>query len=234
MPNPARSAEASSLLARLASQAEATRYDTLRGAAEAIYNAEGPGWRLAEDLLYQFPESLERIDQVVGDNKMQLGRYLGAGKESLVWEARPRRDGPANVLKVRVGGAEPSDFSSGHLDGAPGVVPYWGAQRAGQDVAVAFQPMARAVYSPKRGLEMPFSQGAERLKHSLLARGIDWGDSHKFNVGAMPDGTWGAIDGWIYPAHPDWKLPQIPEEEAIRMLRLTPEEQVGIYGAMPP
>jgi hypothetical protein len=222
------------LVRTLGSQASPPRYEKVRDAAEAIYGAEGPGWRLAEDLLYQFPGSPAKIDQVVGDNQMQLGRYLGAGKESLVFEAIPRSGDGSQVLKVRVGGAEPSDFGSGHLDGVPGVVPYWGAQQAGQDVAVAFQPMAKAVYSPKRGLEVPFSRGAERLKQSLLARGVDWGDSHKFNVGAMQDGTWGAIDGWIFPAHRDWKLPQIPEEEAIRMLRLTPEERLGIYGDAAP
>lgn len=214
----------------LGAYAPPPRYERLRAAAEAIYAAERPGWRMAEDLLYQHPDALGKIDEVVGDNHMQLGRYLGAGKESLVFEAAPRSGDASHVLKVRVGGAEPSDFSHGHLNDVPGVVPYWGAQQAGQDVAVAFQPMARAAYSPKRGLEVPFSQGAERLKQSLLARGVDWGDSHKWNVGAMPDGTWGAIDGWVYPAHRDWKLPDISDEEAIRMLRLTPDELEAIYG----
>ena len=218
------------LIGALGRHAPPPRYARLRDAAEEIYAAERPGWRMAEDLLHQFPESLSQIDQVVGDNRMRLGRYLGAGKESLVFEAAPTAGNGAHVLKVRIGGAEPSDFSAGHLDGAPGVVPYWGAQQAGDDVAVAFQPMASAVYSPKRGLERPFSRGAERLQQSLLARGIEWRDGHKLNVGAMPDGTWGAIDGFIFPAHADWSLPQIPQEEAIRMLRLTPEERMAIFG----
>lgn len=214
--------------------ASAPRYDNVRDAAEAVYASERPGWRLAEDLLYRYENSLPKIDQVVGDNRMQLGRYLGAGKESLVFETLPRSGEAENVLKIRVGDATPENFSAGHLDNVPGVVPYWGANQTGQDVAVAFQPMARAVYSQNRGLEKPFSLGAERLKQSLLARGVDWGDSHKWNVGAMPDGTWGAIDGWIFPARPDWKLPPISEEEAIRMLRLTPDERVAIYGVDAP
>ena len=202
-----------------------------KDATEAVYAAERAGWRMAEDLLYQYPKSLDRIDQVVGDNKMELGRYLGSGAESLVWEAMPRQGSPAHVLKVRVGDAAPTDFSAGHPHDVPGIVPYWGAEQAGPNVAVAFQPMARTVYS--RGMyAAPFSSGAERLKQSLLARGVDWGDAHKSNVGAMPDGTWGVIDGWVFPAHPEWKRPDISAEEAIRMLRLTPDESAAIYGTV--
>lgn len=201
----------------------------MRDAAESVYAAEKSGWRMAEDLLHLYPESLGRADQVIGDNKMSLGRYLGSGAESLVWEALPRSGEAAQVVKVRVGDAAPTDFSAGHPADVAGVVPYWGESQVGPGVAVAFQPMAKAVYS--RGMyAAPFSSGAERVRQSLLARGIDWSDAHKSNVGAMPDGTWGVIDGWVFPAHPSWGRPDISPEDAVRMLKITPDEAMAIRG----
>lgn len=201
----------------------------IKDAAEAIYAGELPGWRMAEELLYRYPDAMARVDQFVGDHGFELGRNLGAGAESLVWEARPRSGGDVNVLKLRVGDATPENFSAGHPSDVPGVVPYLGAEQASPGVAMAFQPKARAVY--ERGMySAPFASGAERIKESLLARGIDWGDAHKSNIGAMADGTWGVIDGWVFPAHPDWKRPNISAEEAIRMLRITPDENAAIYG----
>lgn len=221
--------EIAALAARLGGQAPQPKYLKMRDVANAVYAKEGSGWRMAEDLLHLYPDSLNQIDQVVGDNQMSLGRYLGSGAESMVIEALPRSGGPAHVLKVRVGEAAPTDFTAGHPDNVPGIVPYWGAEQAGPGVAIAFQPQARTVYS--RGMyAAPFNTGAERLKQSLLARGVDWGDAHKSNVGAMPDGTWGAIDGWVFPAHPQWSRPSVSAEEAIRMLRLTADEQAALYG----
>lgn len=224
--------EIAELAARLGGQAPQPKYLKMRDAADAVYASERAGWRMAEDLLHLYPEALDRVDEVVGDNQMSLGKYLGSGAESLVWEATPRAGGPAQVLKVRVGEAAPADFTAGHPSNVAGIVPYWGAEQAGHGVAVAFQPMARTVYS--RGMyAAPFNTGAERLQQSLLARGVHWSDAHKWNVGAMPDGTWGVIDGWVFPSHPAWSRPSMSNEEAIRMLRLTADEQAALYGAAP-
>lgn len=208
------------------------RYQGLRDAAEAVYADGKGGWQMAEDLLYRYPDSMERVDQFVGDHKMELGRHLGAGAESLVWEVRPRSGDNANVLKVRVGDAQPSDF---HFpDNVPGIAPYWAREQAGPNVAVALQPKADVVYAPKTGWEKPFQNASERLNESLLSRGWHWADRHQWNIGVMPDGTWGAVDGFVYRAPPDWTLPKIPQEEAIRMLRLTPDERMAIYGKADP
>jgi hypothetical protein len=213
----------------LSRHAPEPQYRGFKDAAEEIYASEGAGWRLAEDLLYSYPEALGRLDQIVGDRGLELGRKLGAGAESLVWEVRPRSGGDASALKVRVGDASPTDFRD--PDDVPGVVPYFAQEQVSPGVASAMQPLAKAVYKPKRGLEVPFSRAAERVAESLLSRGWYWGDNHKWNIGAMPDGTWGAIDGFIHSAHPDWKLPDISPEESIRMLRLTPDEMLQVYGA---
>ena len=212
----------------LARHAPEPKYRGFKDAAEEIYASQGDGWRLAEDLIHQHPKALDRLDQIVGDRGMELGRKLGAGSESLVWEVRPRNGGDPLAMKVRVGDASPTDFME--PDDVPGIVPYFNQEQVTRGVAAAMQPLARVVYEPKRGLEVPFSQAAERVSQSLLSRGWHWGDGHKWNVGAMPDGTWGAIDGFISTAHPDWTLPDISPEESIRMLRLTPDEMLQLFG----
>ena len=179
-------------------------------------------------MLHRHPESLDRVDQFVGDHGLEIGKHLGAGAESLVFEALPRAGERSHVLKVRVGDALPTDFD--FPPDVPGIAPYWAREQAGPNVAVALQPKADVVYRPVTGWEKPFQNAAERLKQSLLARGWHWGDGHQWNLGVMPDETWGAIDGFIDRAHPSWTLPKIPPEEAIRMLRVTPEERAAIFG----
>ena len=223
--------EIAELASRLGGQAPQPKYLKMRDAAEAVYAGERAGWRMAEDLLHRYPDSLDKIDQFVGDHGMQLGRPVGAGAESLVWELQPALDAPPQVLKVRTGDAEIGDFN--FPDNVPGIAPYWARSQAGPNVAVALQPRADVVYRPVQGWEKTFQNAAERVKESLLARGVYWADGHQYNLGVMPDGQWSAIDGFMYDAHPAWTKPNISPEEAIRMLRLTADEQAAIYGQAP-
>lgn len=203
----------------------------LLDAVRDVAHSDAAGWRMADDLMRRYPQSLDRVDQFIGDQGMRLGRHLGSGAESLVWEVKPRTGPNSHVLKVRAGDADVSDFDL--PEAVPGVAPYWAREQAGPNVAAAIQPKADVVFRPMAGWEKPFSQGAERLRESLLARGWHWADGHKWNVGVMPDGTWGAVDGFVDRAHPAWTRPNISPEEAVRMLRLTPDERAAIYGVKP-
>lgn len=199
--------------------------------------AENKGSRhLAEKALLS-PDGLAKADEFIGDYGMSLGRHLGAGAESLVWEVVPRNSPDRHVLKLRPDGLA-SDFD--FPDGLPGVSPYWAAAQAGPNLAVALQPRADALWRPVHGMTRVFEQGSRRLKNSLLARGWQWDDNHIHNIGVSPEGEWTAIDGFLYksPHQSDgvdeyWKKwgPQPSPEEAIRMLRVTPGEREVIYGA---
>jgi hypothetical protein len=202
----------------------------MRAAADAVYSAQSPGWQKAQDLLHMYPKSLSQIDEFMGDNKMTLGRPLGAGSESLVFAANPAFDEAPQVLKVRVGDALQSDFD--FPKNVPGIAPYWASTQAGPNVAAALQPRADMVYKPVQGWEKPFKLASERLKQSLLARGWHWMDGHLLNAGLMPDGNWNAVDGFVDIAHPSLSRPNISPEEAIRMLRSTPEERAAIFGTV--
>lgn len=176
--------------------------------------------------LLQQPGALGKIDQLLGDHALEISRPLGSGAESLVFEVRPRSGDDAHVLKVRwEGTADGFDAP----EGVPGIASYWAKEQAGPDVAAALQAKARAILNRGSGDKAVFRGAADRLSQSLLARGWHWGDGHEYNLGAMPDGTWSAIDGFIDKAHPSWTLPQIAPEEAIRMLRMTPEERAALF-----
>lgn len=196
-------------------------------AMQAVSGNDTRASQIADDLLRQ-PEALRRVDEFLGDHGMELGRHVGAGAESIVLEAIPRAGDHPHVLKIRPEADSAAAFD--HPHNVPGVVPYWASAEVGPSIAAALQQQADVAFRPKRGLELPFSQAAERVGQSLLARGWHWGDGHKWNIGVMPDRTWGVIDGFIDRAHPSWTLPKYSDEEAIRMLRLTPEEIAAIYG----
>lgn len=202
-----------------------TRSPTMLDATKSFQSGSEHAQWMAEKLL-KHPESLGRIDQLLGDHALEITRPLGSGAESLVFEVRPRSGDDAHVLKVRwEGTADGFDAP----DGVPGIAPYWAKEQVGQDVAAALQAKARAVLA-KGGADKPvFRDAADRLSQSLLARGWHWGDGHEYNLGAMPDGTWSAIDGFIDKAHPGWSRPKIDPEEAIRMLRMTPEERAALF-----
>lgn len=216
-----------SLISRLGSR----RGQSLSDAARVIsdgdpYLASRDG-QIADELLRQ-PKAMARVDEFLGDNGLLLGGHIGAGAESLVFDAIPRSGDEIHVLKVRPDSDGVDVFD--HPADVPGVAPYWAVAQASPNIAAGLQQKAVASFRPKQGLELPFSHGASRLGQSLLARGWHWGDGHKWNVGVMPDRTWGAIDGFIDRAHPSWTLPKYSHEEAIRMLRLTPDEQAAIFG----
>ena len=197
---------------------------------DAVRSVSGNDTRasqIADDLL-RHPDALKRVDEFLGDHGMELGKHVGAGAESIVWEALPRTGEPPQVLKIRPEAESVGAFD--HPHNVPGVVPYWASAQVGPNIAAALQQQADVAFRPKRGLELPFSQAATRVGESLLARGWHWGDGHKWNIGVMPDRTWGIIDGFIDRAHPSWTLPKYSDEEAIRMLRLTPRESEMIYG----
>ena len=196
--------------------AEAARDVAARGA---------DGWRRAEALA-QRPEDLARVDEFLGDHGMVLGDHLGAGVEAVVWEALPRAGGNAQVLKVRA--EDPAAFFD-LPENVAGVSPYWAKADIAPNLAVALQERADAVYRPGRSLEAPFKEAAERVNQSLLARGWQWDDRHRGNLGVMPNGSWGVFDGYVKPLS-QGNRPAMPAEEAIRMLRLTPAERAAIYG----
>jgi hypothetical protein len=198
-------------------------------AVRQVSSGSGYASRMAGDLL-RHPDELKRIDEFVGDHGLQIGRPIGSGVESVVWEALPKSDGGAHVLKVRHGGLT-DDFEL--PPDVPGIVPYWAKEQAGPNIAAALQQKADAVFRPKAGFDGAFKSGAERLSESLLSRGWHWADRHQGNLGVMPDGTWGAIDGFIDRAHPSWTLPKYTNEEAIRMLRMAPREREIIYSQEP-
>jgi hypothetical protein len=195
----------------------------LQATEEAANDANG----YVAGLLLRHPGALKRIDQFVGDNQLQLGRHLGQGAESVVWEVFPASGGRASVMKVRPEAlADSFDFP----DDVPGIVPYFSKEQVSPDVAVALQPKADVVFRKGAGFEIPFNHASGRIQQSLLSRGWHWGDGHRWNLGVMPDQTWGVIDGFIDKAHPSWSLPQYTPEESIRMLRMTPDERAAIYG----
>lgn len=211
----------------------------------------GPA-RLANEVL-QYPKSLTGAEEFLGDQGMGLGRYLGAGAESLVFEAIPRTGPDQHVLKIRPGMVDDFELP----EGIDGIAPYWSKAQVSPMVAAALQPRADAVMGPGLGLtEAEFDAGRRRLRQSLAARGWDWTDSHVRNVGLMPGGKWAVIDGFIDQIHePDpfgnyghgYEHPRLEAfnaareygsprasslpstEEAIRMLRMTPEEERAIY-----
>jgi hypothetical protein len=194
---------------------------------------------------------MSQAEQFLGDQGMGLGRYLGAGAESLVFEAVPKTGPDRHVLKVRPGMVEDFELP----EGVAGLAPYWSKAQVDPMVAAALQPRADVVWGPGTGLAGDaFDSGRRRLKQSLAARGWDWSDGHERNVGVMPDGTWAVIDGFIdevppadpFAHHPNgppelelfnhWRDRGTPPatslpsaEEAIRMLRLTPQEERAIY-----
>lgn len=206
---------------------------------------------MASEVL-RHPKAIAGAEEFLGDQGLGLGGYLGAGAESLVFEAIPRSGPDQHVLKIRPGVV--TDFEL--PDGVDGIAPYWSKAQVDPMVAAALQPRADAVFGPGMGLaERAFISGANRLKRSLAARGFDWMDGHTRNLGVMPGGTWSVIDGFIdeiperhkYPSmsepprleafnalrnYGDPRATSLPSsEEAIRMLRLTPAEERAIYGA---
>lgn len=199
--------------------------------------ATSRGSKLLAEQSLRYPDAVARADEFLGDHGMTLGRHLGSGIESLVWEVTPRNSTDRHVLKVRPQGRT-EDFLL--PEGIDGVSPYWAMSQAGPEIAMALQPRAAAVFRPAPGLEKAFTEGAGRLRDSLWSRGWHWQDGHLENVGVTPEGFWTAIDGEVRPAgsHSPSKLPawmngasrDAPTEEAIRMLRLTPEEEAVIFG----
>lgn len=195
------------------------------------------GSRLLAEQSLKYPDAIAKTDEFLGDYGMQLGRHLGSGAESLVWEVRPKAAADRHVLKIRPGGLE-SDFD--FPEGVAGLSPYWATAQPGPEVAVALQPQADALWRPQHGMTHAFEKGARRLKSSLLARGWQWDDNHIQNIGVTPEGEWTAIDGFLYRSNPSdtsaldhyWQHwgPKPSAEEAIRMLKLTPREREVIYG----
>ena len=186
------------------------------------------GGKLAREVLLA-PTPFDKVDQLLGDNGLTLGKYLGSGVESLVWEANPQTGVEPHVIKVRRGGSE-EDFE--FPEGVEGLAPYW-ATTSDKDVYAALQPRAAAVFRPAPGMEKVFRDATGRVYASLQARGWNWTDRNLGNIGVMPDGRWAAIDGFLDKTDLPARVEGVglTPEEAIRMLRLTPEEEATVYGA---
>lgn len=199
--------------------------------------ATSRGSRMLAEQSLRYPDAIAKADEFLGDHGMTLGRHLGSGVESLVWEVTPRSSPDRHVLKIRPQGRA-EDFLL--PEGIDGVSPYWAVSQAGPEIAVALQPRAEAVFRPAPGLERVFTEGARKLRDSLWSRGWHWQDGHLENAGVTPEGTWTAIDGNVRPIGspapsrlPAWMSSPSREastEEAIRMLRLSPEEEAVIFG----
>lgn len=199
--------------------------------------ATSRGSRTLANQSLRYPDAVARADEFLGDHGMALGKHLGSGIESLVWEVTPRDSTNRHVLKIRPQGRV-EDFLL--PEGVDGVSPYWAMSQAGPEIAMALQPRAAAVFRPAPGFERAFTEGAGKLRDSLWSRGWHWQDGHLENVGVTPEGHWTAIDGDVRPIGgsgssmlPGWmQRPSrsVATEEAIRMLRLTPEEEAVIFG----
>ena len=175
-------------------------------------------------------KALRQVDDFLGDNQLALGRPLGAGMESVVFDARPRVGPDRQVVKIAVRNEMHRPQDAFQLPDIPGVNPYWAHERLGP-LAVGVQPrvaVLRDIVPEEADVAL---DGMARLEDSLHARGYHWDDSMFGNAGLLDD-NWVVIDGAVTPFLPGTRMTtsgaaqmrQNPEE-AIRALRVRPEER---------
>lgn len=213
MAKPERYAE---VIARIAGQAPPPRRSM---AAERVAEASRDPQHalLARHLLDNTdtsPEDWRRLNEFLKDNRLSLGDTLGSGQERVVFDAIPASGDQRYVFKV---GYSPDSFDAPDI---PGVVPY---TSRGQEGGLAFgvQPRAKAVWGRDEPWEL-WERRARDVDSSLSARGWGWVDSEPGNIGLMPDGNFGVIDGAVERMRTEF----VPNsragtpEDAIRLLRL--------------
>jgi hypothetical protein len=177
---------------------------------------------LARHLLYNTdtsPEDWRRINEFLKDNRLSLGDTLGSGQERVVFDAIPASGDQRYVFKV--GSIDPALYD---VPNTPGVVPYT-AKGAEGGVAFGVQPRAAKTYADQSRAGNSqwewWSDRARDVERSLWARGHHWLDYDEGNIGLMPDGMFGVIDGPVRPR--EGFVPgqaEMPTEDAIRLLRL--------------
>lgn len=209
--------------------------DQAGGLLDAInrhYDDAKDGWRIAENIRYNYGESIPLIEKYAASHGYSIGDPVGGGVESLVVGLVPSSPGQERrVLKIQADGAGDADASLfDYPVGVEGIAPYLNPEQITDDVAVAMQPMADIVYRHGETSPRPFVLAADRLRESLWERGWGWSDSHKRNIGVMPDGKWAAIDGWIGPVASYQPRPDFDYAESIRRLLPTPRERELLYG----
>lgn len=206
---------------------------------EVVRRARDPGLlapsRALEALAAQDSSgSLRLVEDMLDTHGMSLGEPLGAGMESLVFAADPRRGGDRHVLKVAVDLPRPHGEPFQSIDGVPGVAPYVARERFG-NVLAALQPRARAVMPRELTGDMAsvrrerWKEIAGRVAHSLDQRGYFWTDRIPQNMGLMDDGNWSVIDGTVLPG----QAQATSVEDAIRMLRMTPQDDSLLRRTVP-
>ena len=203
------------------------------------------------------PQSLAMVEDMLATHGLSLGEPLGAGMESLVFAARPRTGTEQHVLKVSVDLPRFHGAPFQSLDSVPGIAPYWAKDRFGP-LHAALQPRARAVLprqlpaeAIERGDGRRWRAIAGRLSKSLGDRGYGWTDDIPQNMGLMDDGNWAVIDGTVMPGQPsvpevliptsgglEWRplptrRPRRSAEDAIRALRLTPDDEQLLRRTVP-
>jgi hypothetical protein len=178
--------------------------------------------------------SLRMVEDMLDTHGMALGEPLGAGMESLVFAAEPLSGQGRHVLKVAVDLPRPHGEPFVSVDGVPGVAPYAARERFG-NVLAALQPRAAVVMPRDMGADpygvrvQRWNEIARRVADSLNQRGHVWTDAIPQNMGLMDDGNWSVIDGALLSRPPS----STSTEDAIRMLRLTPQDEALLRRTVP-
>lgn len=184
------------------------------------------------------PGAMRQVDQFLGDHKLAIGRPLGAGDESVVFEAtRPGHGQHRQVVKIALRDQMQSPGGGFNLPNIPGVNPYWAAENIGP-ISVGAQRRALVVGSDPATSEWTLAnEGMHRLDDSLRSRGWLWDDLAFQNLGSVDD-HWVVIDGNVNrmkPSDPDgWKGNYDTAENAIRALRVRPYESHVFFDGPPP
>lgn len=162
--------------------------------------------------------AIEAAEAIAGERGYRLGRPLGAGAESLVWEAEPTRGGLPHVLKLQ-SAAYGVPRGMQLPPGIPNVAGYAVRELVGPNTLMGLQPRAIATFSPSArsrpggvSLEADWANAARLADRTLASQGVFWDDRHAQNIGVMADGTWGVIDGTVRRGRP---LPMWEPEDAI-------------------
>lgn len=164
-------------------------------------------------------DALGKVDDILARHQIQLGDVIGRGGESIVLAAQS----PDGRQVVKLSPSVRTSIAKSPLPtGVPGVAGYSVAERVGP-MSVAVQRRADHVMplDAEGEVRNAWRAAAHRVMESLSARRHGWIDMSPVNVGVFGDELQ-AIDGYLSPLPAPYG--RIPPEEAIRSLRVRPDE----------
>lgn len=201
--------------------------------ADAVQRAtSGKMYTKARDVLLARggEQALRQMDDFLGDHGLTIGKPIGAGMESVVFDARPRVGPDRQVVKIAIRKDMHRPNDAFQMPDIPGVNPYWAHEQMGP-LAVGVQPRVAVLRDIAPEEADVALDGMARLEDSLHARGYHWDDSMFGNAGLL-DNNWVVIDGSVRPFLPGTRMTTSGAaemirnpEEAIRALRVRPEER---------